>query len=88
VHVELAPADGKLRLPLQAVAGHDNQSLVWLLDKSTMKVREQPVTVLRPEGDNLVIDGGLKAGDVVVTAGAHVLTPGQTVSLYIEPTKR
>lgn len=88
VHVELAPADGKLRLPLQAVAGHDNQSYVWVLDKSTMKVREQPVVVLRPEGDTLVLDGGLKTGDTVVTAGAHVLTPGQQVSLYVEPTKR
>ena len=88
VHVELAPADGKLRLPLQAVAGHDSQSYVWLLDKSTMKVREQPVVVLRPEGDNLVLDSGLKAGDTVVTAGAHVLTPGQQVTLYVEPTKR
>ena len=88
VHVELAPADGKLRLPLQAVAGHENQSYVWVLDKSTMKVREQPVVVLRPEGDNLVLDGGLKTGDTVVTAGAHVLTPGEQVSLYVEPTKR
>jgi multidrug efflux system membrane fusion protein len=88
VHVELAPADGKLRLPLQAVAGHDAQSFVWVLDKSTMKVREQPVTVLRPEGDNLVIADGLKAGDTVVTAGAHVLTSGQLVAFYVEPTKR
>jgi multidrug efflux system membrane fusion protein len=70
------------------VAGRDNQSFVWLLDKSTMKVREQPVVVLRPEGDNLVLDSGLKTGDTVVTAGAHVLTPGQQVSLYVEPTKR
>ena len=52
------------------------------------KVREQSVVVLRSEGDNLVLDGGLKAGDTVVTAGAHVLSPGQLVSLYIEPTKR
>ncbi len=88
VHVELAPADGKLRLPLQAVAGHDNQSHVWLLDKATMKVREQPIVVLRAEGDTLVLDSGLKAGDIVVTAGAHVLTPGQQVSLYVEPTPR
>ncbi len=88
VHVELAPADGKLRLPLQAVAGRDDQSYVWVLDKSTMKVREQPVIVLRPEGDNLVLDSGLKTGDTVVTAGAHVLSPGQQVSLYVEPTKR
>ena len=88
VHVELAPADGKLRLPLQAVAGRDQQSYVWLLDKASMKVREQPVVVLRPEGDTLVLDSGLKTGDTVVTAGAHVLTPGQQVSLYVEPTKR
>ena len=88
VHVEIAPADGKLRLPLQAVAGAGTQSYVWILDKSTMKVREQPVVVLRPEGDTLVLDSGLKAGDTVVTAGAHVLTPGEQVSLYVEPTKR
>ena len=88
VHVELAPADGKLRLPLQAVAGSGTQSYVWVLDKSTMKVHEQPVAVLRPEGDNLVIDSGLKAGDTVVTAGAHVLTPDQQVTLYVEPSKR
>ena len=88
VHVELAPADGKLRLPLQAVAGSGNQSHVWILDKATMKVHEQPVVVLRPEGDNLVLDGGLKAGDTVVTAGAHALSPDQQVSLYVEPSKR
>jgi RND family efflux transporter MFP subunit len=88
VHVQLAPADGKLRLPLQAVAGQGSQSYVWVLDKSTMTVHQQPVTVLRPEGDNLVLDGGLKPGEVVVTAGAHVLTPGQQVTQYVEPTKR
>jgi RND family efflux transporter MFP subunit len=88
VHVELAPADGKLRLPLQAVAGRANQSFVWLLDKASMTVREQPVVVLRPEGESLVLDSGLKAGDTVVTAGAHVLTPGQHVTLYVEPTQR
>ena len=88
VHVQLAPADGKLRLPLQAVAGSGNQSHVWILDRSTMKVREQPVVVLRPEGDNLVLDSGLKPGDTVVTAGAHALSPDQQVTLYVEPAKR
>jgi len=88
VHVELAPADGKLRLPMQAVAGTGKESHVWVLDKSAMKVREQPVVVLRTEGDTLVIDSGLKSGDTVVTAGAHVLSPNQQVTLYVEPTKR
>ena len=88
VHVQLAPADGKLRLPMQAVAGEGNQSHVWILDKATMKVHEQAVVVLRPEGDNLVLGSGLKAGDTVVTAGAHVLSPDQQVTLYVEPSKR
>lgn len=88
VHVELAPADGKLRLPMQAVAGTGKESHVWVLDKQAMKVREQPVVVLRAEGDTLVIDSGLKSGDTVVTAGAHVLSPNQQVTLYVEPTKR
>jgi RND family efflux transporter MFP subunit len=88
VHVELAPADGKLRLPLQAVTGEGGRSQVWVVDKATMTVREQPVKVLRPEGDSLVLDGGLKTGDIVVTAGAHVLTPGQQVAFYVEPAKR
>jgi multidrug efflux pump subunit AcrA (membrane-fusion protein) len=50
-----------------------------------MQVREQAVTVVRPEGDDLVIGSGLKTGDVVVTAGAHVLTSGQRVALWQEP---
>jgi RND family efflux transporter MFP subunit len=93
VHVELAPADGLLRLPLVAVLGRPGadgrmRSLVWVLDPKSMKVHEQPVAVLRPEGDNVVIGSGLQRGDVVVTAGAHVLTGGQTVAFYAEPTLR
>ena len=52
------------------------------------ELREQPVVVLRSEDDTLVLDSGLKTGDTVVTAGAHVLTPNQHVTLYVEPTKR
>ena len=29
-----------------------------------------------------------KPGDMVVTAGAHALSPDQQVSLYVEPSKR
>jgi RND family efflux transporter MFP subunit len=93
VHAEIAPADGMLRLPATALLGKQgadgkNQSVVWLLDPKTMKVREQAVTVLRPEGDSLVIGSGLKQGDVVVTAGAHVLSSGQLVAFYNEPPLR
>lgn len=88
VRVELAPADGKLRLPLSAVTGQDDQTSVWVLDQPTMKVHRRVVRILRPEGDGVVIDSGLRTGDIVVTAGAHVLTPDQTVAFYVEPATR
>lgn len=93
VHVQLAPADGLLRLPVAAVFGRpaadgSPRSFVWVLDRATMQVREQPIAVLRPEGDDLVIGSGLQAGDIVVTAGAHVLTGGQKVALWQEPVVR
>jgi len=89
VHVQLAPADGLLRLPLSAVAGRlgpdgASRSVVWVLDTRTMQVSERDVKVVRPEGDALVIGSGLAKGDVVVTAGAHVLNPGQKVAYYQE----
>jgi RND family efflux transporter MFP subunit len=85
VQAQVAAADGALRLPLAAVAEHAGKSIVWLVDKPTMKVRQQPVTVARADGDNLVISAGLKAGDIVVTAGAHALAPDQKVSFWSAP---
>ena len=38
-----------------------------------MTVRAQPVQVAGADGNDAVITGGLQAGQVVVTAGVHVL---------------
>lgn len=85
VQAQVAAADGALRLPLAAVAEHAGKSIVWLVDKASMTVREQPITVARADGDNLVVASGLKAGDTVVTAGAHALSPQQKVTLWTPP---
>ena len=82
VRIAFAPSDATLRLPLTALMELKGQSAVWLVDRTTMTVRPQVVSVVRPDGDGLVIGGGLKAGDVVVTAGVHVLQTGQKVSFY------
>ena len=37
------------------------------------------------DGNEAVISGGLAAGTTVVTAGVHVLNPGQKVKLYVDP---
>ncbi len=39
------------------------------------------MTVLRYDADAVVIGGGLRDGDRVVTAGSHALLPGQRVKL-------
>jgi membrane fusion protein, multidrug efflux system len=59
-------------------------SQVWLLDQASMTVKATNVQVATADGNEAVIASGLKAGDVVVSAGIHVLAPGQKVTVYIE----
>jgi len=84
--VELPRVAGVTKLPLAALMQQQGQSAVWLLDKGSMTVKVQPVQVAGAEGNDVVIAGGLSPGQTVVTAGVHVLTPGQKVRLYEAPT--
>ncbi len=79
---ELPRQAGVIRLPLAAVMQQQGQSAVWLLDRASMTVKVQPIQVAGADGSNLVVASGLSAGQTVVTAGVHVLTPGQKVKLY------
>jgi hypothetical protein len=58
---------------------------VWLVDPGTMTVKVQPVQVAGADGNEGVVASGLEPGHMVVTAGVHVLSPGQKVKHYIEP---
>lgn len=82
VVLELPRRAGVIRLPLSAVMQQQGQSAVWLLDRASMTVKAQPVQVAGADGNSLVVTSGLSAGQTVVTAGVHVLTPGQKVKLY------
>jgi RND family efflux transporter MFP subunit len=59
-------------------------SQVWVLDKATMKVNATNVQVATADGNEAVIASGLKPGDVVVSSGVHVLSPGLKVSIFNE----
>lgn len=78
-------ASGVIKLPLPAVFEQGGKSSVWLVDSAAMTVRAQPIAVAGAEGNLVVVAGGLQPGQVVVTAGVHVLTPGQKVRWYQEP---
>jgi multidrug efflux system membrane fusion protein len=75
-----------LKLPTSALRQEGQGSAVWVLDKSSMTVRSQPVQVATADGNEAVIGAGLAPGMTVVVAGVHVLSPGQKVSIYREKT--
>lgn len=79
------PRVGVVRLPLAAVFQHQGQPAVWLVDRETMTLKAQPVQVAGADGNEVVVAGGLEPGQRVVTAGVHVLQPGQKVKLWAEP---
>ena len=85
-----APAiDGVLRLPLSALAEQGGKTIVWVLDTAdpaALKVRALAVQVGGADANAAVIVGGLAPGAEVVTAGTHVLSEGQRVTRYVEPT--
>lgn len=71
-----------IKLPTSALKQDGTGSAVWVLEPSTMTVRSQPVQVVAADGNAVVISSGLEPGMQVVTAGVHVLSNGQKVSVY------
>lgn len=82
VQIDLPRREGVVRLPLSAVRQQQGVPSVWVVEKAAMTVRVQPVAVAGTDGNAVLIASGLSAGQMVVTAGVHLLSPGQKVRLY------
>jgi len=67
-----------VELPVAALYARGAAPQVWVLNADN-SVRLAPVTTRGVSGERVVVDSGLAAGDVVVTAGAQLLHPGQRV---------
>ena len=85
VLLELPQTAGVTKLPLSALKEEQGKTVVWVVDRTSMTVKPQPVQVAGADGNDAVIAGGLQPGQVVVTAGVHVLNPGQPVKFYVDP---
>ncbi|KQV89267.1 MULTISPECIES: efflux RND transporter periplasmic adaptor subunit [unclassified Roseateles] len=85
VVLELPQMAGVIKLPLAAVLQQSGKSSVWVLDGASMTVKPVAVQIGGAEGNDVVIAGGLTAGQEVVVAGVHVLNPGQKVKRYVPP---
>lgn len=71
-----------IKLPTSALRQEGATTVVWLLDEASMTVNTQAVQVGPVDGNEVVIVSGLKPGQKVVSAGVHVLSPGQKVTVY------
>lgn len=73
-----------LKVPLTALFEQQGRSQVWVVDMQKSTVQAQPVQVAAAEGNEVAVLG-LQPGQVVVTAGVHVLQPGQKVQPLTAP---
>lgn len=73
-----------LQLPLTAVTAEQQQSYVWRIavnphNNQQLVTEQVPVQVAAFAEDHVLLQAGLAADDWVVSAGAHLLQPGQLV---------
>lgn len=68
-------------VPLQAVIERDGQRQVWVVDRERLTVSPRPVTLGKFREDGAEVRDGLAEGELIVTAGVHLLLPGQAVRL-------
>jgi len=73
-----------IKLPTSALRQEGKGTAVWVLDRATMTVKSQPVQIATADGNEAVIAAGLVPGMIVVSAGVHVLSPGQKVTIWQE----
>ena len=81
--VMVPDADGSaaLRVPLTAVVDHERSRQVWVVDPKTSRVSAREVKLGAAQNDSVMVVSGLAAGETVVSAGVHMLQPGQQVKV-------
>ena len=80
VRLDLAVAQ-TIIVPNTALYTRDNATRVWLVDRASETVKPVEVKLGTSTNEGVAIVSGLKAGDLVVTAGANLLLAGQKVRL-------
>ena len=73
-----------IKLPTSALRQDGSATAVWVLDAATLTVKLQQIQIVTADGNEVVVSSGLQPGMQVVSAGVHVLSPGQKVSIYKE----
>jgi RND family efflux transporter MFP subunit len=70
-----------IELPATALVRADGKTAVWVFDKASGTVSLRPIQVRDGDASRIQVASGLQPGEIVVTAGAQALRPGQKVRL-------
>jgi multidrug efflux system membrane fusion protein len=70
-----------IRLPLTAIVDREGGRQVWVVDPKTSSVAARNVKLGSAQNDSVLVVEGLAGGETVVSAGVHMLQPGQRVKL-------
>ncbi|MCD2516640.1 efflux RND transporter periplasmic adaptor subunit [Massilia sp. G4R7] len=82
-----ARADGaQLRVPLSALVHDKGATSVWVVENGAVQLRR--VQVAGQAGNDILLGGGVQPGQTVVTAGVHLLKPGQKVTILTADVSR
>ncbi len=72
-------ASPAVRVPLTALLQQQGTNQVWVYDSTAGTVQPVAVTLGQPIGNEIEVNSGLRPGQTIVTAGVHLLKPGQKV---------
>jgi RND family efflux transporter MFP subunit len=81
VRIPMSDGPKLIHIPLGALIEQQGKQGVWVYDPASQAVQFHPVALAGVNGNEILVGGGLKDGDVVITAGAPLLLPGQKVRL-------
>ncbi|MBC8998052.1 efflux RND transporter periplasmic adaptor subunit [Pseudomonas sp. N40(2020)] len=71
----------RIELPATAIQEVDGKTRIWVIDTQNKTVNPRDVSVISRTDGTVVLAGGVKNGEQVVSAGVNSLKPGQSVKL-------
>ncbi|PCR94204.1 efflux RND transporter periplasmic adaptor subunit [Pseudomonas sp. FW215-R2] len=71
----------RIELPATALQEADGKTRIWVIDPQNKTVAPRDVSVTSRTDSTVVLAGGVKSGERVVSAGVNSLKPGQAVKL-------
>jgi len=84
VQFSKAAQSNAFKLPISALVAEHTGAFVWVFDETQGVVNKRVVQPHDVSESDFLVKDGLKNGELIVTAGTHVLNEGQKVRRFIE----